>query len=64
MLLPFIAGMAVAYALDPVADWFERRGFSRMAASLIILVIFVLLLVLSACRYESTADLRPSVTTA
>jgi predicted PurR-regulated permease PerM len=47
VLLPFIAGMAVAYALDPVADWFERRGFSRMAASLIILVIFVLLLVLS-----------------
>ncbi|WP_073050966.1 AI-2E family transporter [Kaistia soli] len=46
VLLPFIAGMAVAYALDPVADWFERRGFSRMAASLIILVVFVVLLVL------------------
>ncbi|MBZ9935184.1 AI-2E family transporter [Mesorhizobium sp. BR1-1-16] len=46
VLLPFIAGMAVAYALDPVADWFERRGFSRMAASLVILVVFVVLLVL------------------
>jgi len=46
VLLPFIAGMAVAYALDPVADWFERRGFSRMAASLVILVLFVILLVL------------------
>lgn len=46
VLLPFIAGMAVAYVLDPVANWFERRGFSRMAASLIILVGFVLLLVL------------------
>ncbi len=46
VLLPFIAGMAVAYALDPIADWFERRGIGRMAASLIILVIFVVLLVL------------------
>ncbi len=46
VLLPFIAGMAVAYALDPLADWFERRGIGRMAASLIILVLFVVLLVL------------------
>jgi len=46
ILLPFIAGMAAAYALDPIADWFERRGLSRMAASLVILVIFVIALVL------------------
>ncbi|MCX5493258.1 AI-2E family transporter [Kaistia dalseonensis] len=46
VLLPFIAGMAVAYGLDPVADWFERRGLSRLAASLVILVIFIVFLVL------------------
>ncbi|MBB3930955.1 putative PurR-regulated permease PerM [Kaistia hirudinis] len=46
VLLPFIAGMATAYALDPVADWLERLGLSRLAASLVILVVFVVLLVL------------------
>jgi predicted PurR-regulated permease PerM len=45
VLLPFVAGMALAYGLDPIADWFQRRGLSRLAASLTILVIFVLLLV-------------------
>lgn len=41
ILLPFIAGMALAYFLDPVADWFERRGFSRLMATLAILIAFV-----------------------
>ena len=43
ILLPFLAGMALAYFLDPVADWFERKGFSRLSATLIILVSFLLL---------------------
>ena len=47
ILLPFIAGMATAYALDPVADRLERFGLSRLAASLVILVVFVILLVLT-----------------
>lgn len=46
ILLPFVAGAAVAYALDPAADWFERRGFSRLWATLTILVIFVVVVVL------------------
>lgn len=46
ILLPFIAGMATAYALDPIADWLERHGLSRLAASLVILVVFVVFLVL------------------
>ena len=25
ILLPFVLGIAVAYFLDPVADWLERR---------------------------------------
>ncbi len=28
ILLPFVAGAAIAYLLDPLADWFERQGFS------------------------------------
>lgn len=46
VLLPFVAGMAVAYGLDPIADWLERRGLGRLSASLVILVGFVVLLVL------------------
>lgn len=45
ILLPFVAGMALAYALDPVADWFQRRGFSRLAATLTIVVLFVVVFV-------------------
>ena len=45
ILLPFVAGMALAYMLDPVADWFERRGFSRLSATMTILVLFVLAVV-------------------
>jgi predicted PurR-regulated permease PerM len=43
ILLPFVAGMALAYFLDPVADWFERRGLSRLMATVVILVLFVVL---------------------
>ncbi len=46
ILLPFVAGMALAYALDPVADWFERRGLGRLGATLAILVLFVLFVAL------------------
>ncbi|MFB2551168.1 AI-2E family transporter [Ensifer soli] len=47
ILLPFIAGMALAYFLDPVADWLERRGLSRLMATCLILVAFLILFVLS-----------------
>ena len=47
ILLPFVAGMALAYFLDPVADWLERRGLSRLMATVVILVCFVLVFVLS-----------------
>ena len=36
ILLPFIVGGAVAYFLDPVADWLERRGLSRTIAVVLI----------------------------
>ena len=40
ILLPFVAGMGVAYFLDPLADWLERRGLSRMLAALLITIGF------------------------
>ncbi|MGK9049975.1 AI-2E family transporter [Neorhizobium sp. CSC1952] len=47
ILLPFVAGMALAYFLDPVADWLQRRGLSRLMATVVILVCFVLVFALS-----------------
>ncbi|RKE85299.1 MULTISPECIES: AI-2E family transporter [Rhizobium] len=47
ILLPFIAGMALAYFLDPVADRLERIGLSRLMATVVILISFVIVFVLS-----------------
>ena len=41
-LLPFVAGMGVAYLLDPVADRLERLGMPRTAAALLIIFAFLL----------------------
>ncbi|MCC0038392.1 MAG: AI-2E family transporter [Brucellaceae bacterium] len=41
ILLPFVAGMVLAYFLDPVADRLERLGLSRTAATLVILFAFI-----------------------
>ena len=40
-LAPFVAGIAVGYLLNPVARRMERLGFSRLMASLTILLAFV-----------------------
>ena len=51
ILLPFIAGIVLAYFLDPVDDALERTGLPRLAATLAIVLasalvlVFVLLLV-------------------
>ncbi|GIL03263.1 MAG: AI-2E family transporter [Alphaproteobacteria bacterium] len=42
ILLPFVAGMALAYFLDPVADMLERWGVSRLVATVIILFVFLI----------------------
>ncbi len=42
ILLPFVAGLALAYFLDPVADMFERMGLSRLLATIVILFCFVI----------------------
>lgn len=46
ILLPFIAGLVLAYFLDPVADALERLGLPRLAATLVILVCALLALTL------------------
>ena len=45
ILLPFVAGLAIAYLLTPLTDRLERLGINRLAAALIIIAIFVLALV-------------------
>jgi predicted PurR-regulated permease PerM len=47
ILLPFVAGMALAYFLDPVADRLERLGLSRTASTCVILLAFVVVLALA-----------------
>jgi len=46
VLLPFVAGMAVAYLLDPVCDRLEDLGMKRLWATLTILLSFIFVLVL------------------
>jgi predicted PurR-regulated permease PerM len=46
ILLPFVAGMAVAYFLDPVCDRIERWGASRVWATSIVTALFGLVVAL------------------
>ena len=41
ILLPFVAGAALAYALDPATDWLERHRFNRLGATSTILAILL-----------------------
>lgn len=47
VLLPFVTGLAVAYFLDPAADFLERVGLKRMWATTLITIVFVALLCVS-----------------
>ena len=42
VLLPFVAGLALAYLLDPLVTRLERIGIHRAAATLLILAVFFL----------------------
>lgn len=48
VILPFVLGGAIAYCLDPIADWFERLGLSRMTATILITLLAVVLFILLA----------------
>ncbi|MBT1155107.1 AI-2E family transporter [Aminobacter anthyllidis] len=47
ILLPFVAGMALAYFLDPVADRLQKLGLSRVMATVVILICFIVFLTLA-----------------
>ena len=46
MLLPFLAGTALAYLLNPAADRLEQLGLPRIVATLVVISLFVLFFVL------------------
>jgi len=46
ILLPFVAGMAIAYLLDPVCDRLERMGASRTLATAIVTAVFAIVVIL------------------
>jgi len=45
MLLPFVAGLAIAYLLDPLADKLESYKFSRAVATTIIVLGFLMFVI-------------------
>jgi predicted PurR-regulated permease PerM len=62
ILVPFVLGMAIAYFLDPVAAWLQRRRLSRTVATLVILVAFygvglMLVLLLAPTIFEQIVGL-------
>src|SRR2546421_11950789 len=46
ILLPCVAGMVLAYLLDPLANRLERMGINRLAATLVIIGTVVLTFVI------------------
>jgi predicted PurR-regulated permease PerM len=62
VMLPFVLGAAIAYLLDPIADWLQRRGLSRAAATTVItllalLAVVLLLLIVIPTLVEQTVAL-------
>jgi predicted PurR-regulated permease PerM len=47
ILLPFVAGAAIAYLLTPVTDRLERLGVNRLAAALSIITLVVMAIVVA-----------------
>lgn len=41
ILLPFVAGIAVAYLIDPLCDWLEGKGCSRTLATSLVTLWFI-----------------------
>ena len=48
VILPFVLGGAIAYCLDPVADALERRGLGRVAATVLITILAIIIFVVVA----------------
>jgi predicted PurR-regulated permease PerM len=66
ILLPFVAGMMIAYFLDPAADWLERKGCSRQTATALLTIGFfttlaLVIIGLSPILYEQFIGLMKSL---
>lgn len=48
VLMPFVAGIALGYLLDPLAGRLQQLGVNRLGAALIILAVFILALLVLA----------------
>ncbi len=62
VMLPFVLGGAIAYFLDPVADWLQRLGLNRVMATITITLFATILFVMAALAGDTdagTADVRP-----
>src|SRR5579872_2936934 len=46
ILLPFVAGLAIAYLLTPVADRVEKLGVNRLVAALLMITLVVMAIVI------------------
>lgn len=42
ILLPFVGGMFLAYLLNPIARWLQRRGLNRIISTSLILIVFLI----------------------
>ena len=68
VLSPFLAGIVIAYFLDPVVDRLERTGLGRTVATLLVLAFFIAFLVLAGMmaapllqqQFVAFADALPS----
>ncbi|MEO1265238.1 MAG: AI-2E family transporter, partial [Pseudomonadota bacterium] len=45
VLLPFIAGLVIAYAFNPLADWLQRAGIPRILSAALIVLLYLAALV-------------------
>src|SRR3569833_731882 len=67
VLMPFIAGMALAYLLDPIARRAQRMGVPRAVSALVIVIVVIVLQVLDIMKvativghqYEALANKLP-----
>ncbi len=46
VILPFVLGGALAYLLDPIADWLQKIGLNRVMATIVITLFTMILFVL------------------
>jgi len=46
ILLPFVAGLALAYFLNPIVEWLEKIGLSRIWSTCAIVLVMVVVLVM------------------